>query len=255
VIQQKDVFISALRNSGVRQSLGEVVAFLDADCITDSDLLDRALQLLEWSGEKVIVGGDYRVPPDSSWVARAWYEHRVPAKRGSVPYLPSGNLFVRRQEFLALGGFDESIQTNEDSELCSRARARGFRIIATPLIAVVHLGTPQSLGGFFRKQRWHGAHVARIFLRSRGRQNLKPVGLAVYTIVAGLVVLGAVLARLWLLSAAAGLFLFLPSLLLCLRSGLRSRKVRWVLPLAVMTFVYGVARAACILNPRVLRQR
>ncbi|MDE3009389.1 MAG: glycosyltransferase [Pseudomonadota bacterium] len=252
VFQRPGLRISGLRNFGVAQVDTPVIAFLDADCLPEPDWAARALVALDTLGPRIILGGDYRIPPASSWLARAWFEQRSAPKSGSVGYLPSGNLLMRRAEFLALGGFDESLQTNEDAELCARARGTGFSVHADPQLAVVHLGTPQTIAQFFRKQRWHGSHVFRVFLRSRGRQNLKPVALAFTTIIAGgalpvTLAYAASGGRLEPASIAAALLLG-PPLTLASRSILRHGRVRYFLPIAAAVLLYGVARAASILQ-------
>src|SRR5207248_611400 len=61
-------------------------------------------------------------------------------------------------------------------------KALGLPILALPELAVVHWGTPQSLAAFFRKQRWHGRSVLRVFLSDVSqRRNMKPVLFALYT--------------------------------------------------------------------------
>lgn len=252
VFERQGVFISALRNFGVAQVDTDVLAFLDADCLPKPDWLKRALAVLEQLGPKIILGGDYQIPPDSSWLARSWFEQRTEPKTGFVAYLPSGNLLMRRREFLVIGGFDESLQTNEDSELCARSRAGGFRVFAEPQLAVVHLGTPQTAVQFFRKQRWHGTNVFRVFLRSRGRQNFKPVALALYTILAAAALAVALAHAAWsgrldLVGAAVALLL-VPPLAMSLRSIMRHGRVQYLLPLSAAILLYGAARAASILQ-------
>jgi len=45
---------------------------------------------------------------------------------GEVSHVPAGDLTMRRRISLRVGGFDETIQTNEDYELCERVRAAGM---------------------------------------------------------------------------------------------------------------------------------
>jgi len=112
-----------------------------------------------------ILGAYYLLPEDSSWVGRTWHRYQEAPKSGEVSHVPAGDLIMRREDFLRLGGFDETIQTNEDYELCERARKAGMQVRAFPQIGVIHLGTAQSLRVFFRKQAWHGTHVVKVFLR------------------------------------------------------------------------------------------
>src|ERR1051326_7423844 len=182
ILQKSGVRISALRNLGAREAQGSIVAFLDADCLAPKNWLECMVELVPHEGAG-IVGAHYLLPENSSWVGRTWHRYQEAEKSGEVSHVPAGDLIMRREGFLRLGGFDETIQTNEDYELCERARANGMKVRAVPEIGVVHLGTAQSLGVFFRKQAWHGTHVLKVFLRNiSGSHNVKAVLFATWTL-------------------------------------------------------------------------
>src|SRR6185437_13000738 len=182
VLQQAGVRISALRNLGAHSAAGDILAFLDADCLAPADWLDRIFTLAPTDGAGVL-GAHYLLPEDSSWVGRTWHRYQEAPKSSEVSHVPAGDLIMRRDDFLKLGGFDETIQTNEDYELCDRARKAGMRVQAFPQIGVIHLGTAQSLSVFFRKQAWHGTHVIKVFLRDPLKShNRKAVFFAAYTL-------------------------------------------------------------------------
>ncbi len=194
VLQKTNVRISALRNLGARAATGDILAFLDADCLAPEDWLDRILELAPADGAGVL-GAHYLLPEDSTWVGRTWHRYQEAPKSGEVSHVPAGDLIMRREDFLKLGGFDETIQTNEDYELCERARKAGMQVRAFPRIGVVHLGTAQSLRVFFRKQAWHGTHVIKVFLRDVLKShNRKAVFFAAYTLLCLLAVIFGVVA-------------------------------------------------------------
>lgn len=253
VLEKAGVRISALRNLGAHEAQGSIVAFLDADCLAPKGWLERMVELVPAEGAG-IVGAHYLLPENSSWVGRTWHRYHEAEKSGEVSHVPAGDLIMRREDFLSLGGFDESILTNEDYELCERARASGMKVHSVPEIGVVHLGTAQSLRVFFRKQAWHGTHVMKVFLRNvSGSHNLKAVLFAVWTALCLLGIVGgaawaAVDRGMWRVPLVAIAGLLLPPMAFSATQVVRSRKFRDFIPLAALYLTYGVARAKALVK-------
>jgi len=251
VLQKKGVRISGLRNFGARESRGAVLAFLDADCLAPRDWLQR-IETLAPANDAGVLGAHYLLPEDSTWVGRTWHRYHEAEKSGEVSHVPAGDLIMRRQDFLRVGGFDESIQTNEDYELCERVRAAGMKVRAFPQIGVVHLGTAQSLRVFFRKQAWHGTHVVRVFLRNvTGSDNLKAVAFAAYTLLSAFAIAGALAwwgfgHASWVGPATAFGALFLPPLALTLKQIAGSKRLLDFPALMALYTTYGIARAKAL---------
>jgi glycosyltransferase involved in cell wall biosynthesis len=254
LLQKTDVHVSALRNLGASHAHGDILAFLDADCTVSPAWLRHASALLTQEGVGV-VGAHYRIPPHYGWVARVWYGEQEHEKQGDLAWVPGGDTWVTRETFERIGGFDESIETNEDCEFCGRVRGCGLRVLGDRTIAVVHLGTPRTLSGFYRKIRWHGTDGLRVFLRNLPTiTNARPLLLAFYTLIcmAGMGV--GVVWALWqkrtdVLMIFLGALL-LPPFLLSLRLTWKRKKWRDLLPLTLMHLVYGIARSQPLLEFR-----
>jgi glycosyltransferase involved in cell wall biosynthesis len=258
VLQRPNVKISALRNLGAAEAKGDGLAFLDADCLVPPEWLRDAGRFLVNENEG-IVGAHYRIPPDSTWLARSWFDDEHANTAGDTSYVPAGDVLLRKSTFVRIGGFDEKLETNEDYEFCRRARRLGIPLRSYPSLEVIHLGTPQKIAKFYRQQRWHGRHVFKVFVENLpSLYNARAIFFAIYTLLSilGLVAgLGGSIVTgrpVWILGAVG--FLLLGPVLLAARSALKRRKLGIFLPLILLYFLYGVARASCLLPQMAINQ-
>jgi glycosyltransferase involved in cell wall biosynthesis len=252
ILQKTNCNISAMRNFGAAFAKGTFLAFLDADCFAPPQWLGRAVDRLRCA-DGGVVGAFYTIPEDSSWVARAWYGDLPTMKSGPVHYVPSGSLFVSRSLFLKLSGFDETIETSEDFEFCQRVAKAGYRVLAFPALSTVHVGTPQTLSAFYRKQRWHGNGVRTAFLRNMLDPSFAPTILqtaySLFCMIAALIAIPLSLAtgKPAVLGVAPALLL-IGSFLLAVQCAAKRKKWNLLLQLTILYLVYGMARAVSLIG-------
>lgn len=151
--------ISALRNAGVGEASGAVIAFVDADCTVSPD---HCRWVAEGLAERSVAatGHPYALPDRPHWIEETWALLHARRSEGHAEWLPGGNLAVRRDAFEEVGGFDPRVGTGEDAELCQRLRRAGYRIAKDPRLHTVHLGNPRTLRAFFKQHWWHGTGAA-----------------------------------------------------------------------------------------------
>ena len=137
---------AAARNAGVAGSAGEIVVFVDADVEVHPDALRRLRERLESDPQLDAVFGAYDERPAAQQVVsrfRNLLHHHVHAcAAGPATTFWAGLGAVRRDAFLAAGGFDERRVPRpsiEDVELGMRLHARGWRIALDPAVRGTHL--------------------------------------------------------------------------------------------------------------------
>lgn len=115
------------RNIGAKDAKYPIVAFIDADCIAEPNWLDE----IEKSFKEDIVGLGGVVRPRSGTrfdrlmfkLNSDWWV-RISARFG-VYQLYGNNCAYRRENFLKIGGFNESVSFFEDTELSMRMKRVG----------------------------------------------------------------------------------------------------------------------------------
>lgn len=249
--------IAKLRNDAAQLAHGDVLVFLDADCFPKPNWLEKALAERPTSG---VWGADYLVPLDGTWVGVVWEEFQAKMHEGDTRFVPGGNLFISHADFDKLGGFHHTLETSEDVDLCSRARKSGMRVVAISALGVYHEGTPRTLAHFYRKNRWHGKHVLRMFLDNLPQTRYLPVvALSIYTLVMFaatiLLLLLVFIPHHWLLAAIAACLLLLPAILLSLSKTLPRGRLAAAPALFVLYLTYLLSRANSLIHMPVRSSR
>lgn len=146
IVQERNRGQSAARNAGVAATAGEIVAFIDSDCVADANWL-RELTPYFQDPRIALVGGYVASQFNSTRLDR--YETvKSPLNMGSNTvtckqadsdfYVPTCNMLVRKSACLEVGGLDESWHVGEDVDLCWKLKKRNHRLAYVPQGRVNH---------------------------------------------------------------------------------------------------------------------
>jgi succinoglycan biosynthesis protein ExoA len=178
-------------NLAIAASKGQIIIRLDAHCVPRTDYVSRSVTALE-GGLGWNVGGVWDIQPGSaSWIAKsiavaaahrlgvgdAFYRFTEKAQRvDTVPFGAFKKSLVKE-----IGGFDETLQANEDYEFNARVRKAGGVVWLDPAIKSIYYARA-NLAELARQYWRYGYWKVRMLRRYpetiRLRQALPPIFVA-----------------------------------------------------------------------------
>lgn len=184
------------RNFGVTQSKGEILAFIDADCVAAEGWLAAIAKHLGAESSADILGGDVRIlhkhpeRPDPLEAYESEFAFRMEHYIKKQGFTGTGNLATRRAVMLEVGPFG-GIDLAEDRDWGQRARAKGYAISWVPDMLALHPAR-QDFSELARKWDRHTAHDFALYMaRPLGRLKwgLRSLAMALSPLGSGLRVL------------------------------------------------------------------
>lgn len=257
VLELPGASIPVCRNRGAAESTGQWLAYVDADCEVADDWLEQGLPILQEHGE-IVLGWPAEPPEPATWVQTAWKAHwasknprtellngRPVVRHEGFRLVTTRNMLLSRSVFEKIGGFDEELDTGEDTDFVFRAYLQEIPVVGVPALHVAHHGEPATLRAFFRQQLWHAnrASYQKIVQKTGGRiGGNAPAFTAAFAVSLAIFVAGLSVTALgkcgWPLLLPLLAVIFLPALLIARRA----HNMTLGLPLAVLYAAYGLAR-------------
>ncbi|RXG95080.1 glycosyltransferase [Bradyrhizobium zhanjiangense] len=172
LIHNDSAGVSAARNLGARQAIGDWLLFLDADDRLRPDAVAALLAAARGAPRAVLVYGDYNtIDSEGRQIGRRDLLKARRKPSGDVlTRLAAGNFIVnggivltRAEAFRAIGGFDVSLRYCEDWHCWCRLAAIGEFEFAPKLLLDYRLHTANTMNAAVRTPQDFFPAVARVF--------------------------------------------------------------------------------------------
>ena len=161
---------SAARNRGAAVATGEILAFLDSDCLAEPQWLQELLPYFQ--DPAVALVGGYVASYYQETALDRYEEVCSPLNMGENPafgltptddfYVPTCNVLVRKDSYQAVGGLREDLRLGEDVDLCWRLKEQGYKLLYIPRGRVAHKHRNR-FGPAFRRRFAYGSSEAHLF--------------------------------------------------------------------------------------------
>ena len=223
---------AACRNTGAANAGGDILAFLDADCMAGESWLREIIPFFQAAAVGAVGGyvdGYYKDGfldryEETSSSLNLGTRLLLEGNTESSFYVPTANMLVAREVFTAAGGFKDDMHVGEDVDFCWRMRSLGYILLYVPFGCIAHKHRNR-LGKMLKRRGEYGTSEAGLYRTHRDKN--KTFLISIYS---GLSFLALTLSLLLLnpYPLAALLLLFGIDLF---RKSLTVKKIKMALPL------------------------
>ena len=161
---------SYCRNMGAREASGEILAFLDSDCVAERTWLKELVIWFVW--DPIGVVGGYVDGYFTKTAIDRYEQAASPLNIGkrqligsddsSTFYVPTCNLLARKKVFEETSGFRPDLLVGEDVDFCWRMRDRGHILLYVPGGRVKHKHR-SGLWNMLRRRKDYGTSEALLY--------------------------------------------------------------------------------------------
>jgi GT2 family glycosyltransferase len=156
-----NIGFGAGNNAGIRIATGEFLFLLNTDTILTENIIPNLIKLMSANSKIGVIGPKLLFPDGSFQIsfspeigiggefqARKLHQNENRSNAiekdfkdiREVDIVVGAALFIRRELFNSLGGFDEHFfMYFEESDLCQRVRNAGYKIMYTPYVSIIHI--------------------------------------------------------------------------------------------------------------------
>jgi len=240
----------AAYNYAMKMVSNDVLGFIDADAKVEKEWLNKLVACLDDSQVAGVSGNIETWNTENAWARSIGYDlkNRYARLKKYVVRVATMNLLLKKSVIEAVGGFDENLPSQYDTDLGFRITSRGYKILFEPSAKCYHFNR-STVSDYFRQQLQYGKNTTKLYLKHanlvKGDEitdfgmNIQPF-LILAVIVFILLGMPEALRPLWYISASILVLMFIYYIISAVRLSIKFKDATAML-MIVLYFVRALA--------------
>jgi O-antigen biosynthesis protein len=175
--QNKNMGQATAKNRGLSQVSSEIIAFIDSDCIINSDYFLRLLSSLDPAKNDLGGVGGILYPVDKNLVSESFNirffgcSPLAEAENREIESISGAASMYPKKVLTTVGGFDESLGGGEDLDLNIRIRKNGYKLFLVPSAKACHMH-PAKLTPLIKKWFNYGQLLVYVSMKNGSKNDV-----------------------------------------------------------------------------------
>ena len=144
----------------------EIIGFIDADAKVEKEWLNKLVGYLDDPQVVGVSGGIETWNKDNVWGRSIGYdlENRYARLKKSVVRIATMNLLMKKSVIEEVGGFDEHLPSQYDTDLGFRITSKGYKLLFEPDAKCYHFNR-STVKAFFKQQLQYGKNTVKLYFK------------------------------------------------------------------------------------------
>ncbi len=153
-------------NFAMKMVSNDVLGFIDADAKVEKEWLNKLVTHLDDPQVAGVSGSIETWNKENAWARSIGYDlkNRYARLKKYVVRVATMNLLLKKRVIETVGGFDENLPSQYDTDLGFRITSRGYKILFEPSAKCYHFNR-STVSGYFRQQLQYGKNTTKLYLK------------------------------------------------------------------------------------------
>ena len=156
----------AAYNYALKMVSNDVLGFIDADAKVEKEWLNKLITYLDDPQVAGVSGGIETWNTENAWARSIGYDlkNRYARLKKYVVRVATMNLLLKQSIIEEVGGFDENLPSQYDTDLGFRIISKGYKILFEPSAKCYHFNR-STVSGYFRQQLQYGKNTTKLYFK------------------------------------------------------------------------------------------